>query len=279
LFGINTAAEINKNILEAVRNYNATPQCSTSVAPRKLMFKTEQCSSRLPVAMDTYSDEFTQMAIENDAKAKEKNTNSYNQKNKCRMHNLLVGERVLLKQQKSSKLSSRNDPNPYEIVAIKGNMISVSRNGKTYARNVSDLCRYSSNLDTNPIQTQPNISRLDTTTKRTKFPTSWIRQADAEDDNDVNAINNIINANDPTVNENPTNNEIALNMENSSDSDNRNSSDSENEHDEEPEGYATPEETDATAPKMYKRKKQCPNCNIYWKRLDIHIRACNNEST
>jgi len=148
------------------------------------------------------------------------------------MHNFLVGERVLLKQQKSSKLSSRNDPNPYEIVAIKGNMISVSRNEKTYARNVSDLCRYSSNLDTNP-----------------------------------------------RVNENPTNNEIALNMENSSDSDNRNSSDSESEHDEEPEGYATPEETDATAPKMYKRKKQCPNCNIYWKRLDIHIRACNNEST
>ncbi len=42
------------------------------------------------------------------------------QKNKCMMHNFLSGEKKLLKQQKFSKLSSLNDPNPYEIVVIKG---------------------------------------------------------------------------------------------------------------------------------------------------------------
>ena len=52
-------------------------------------------------------------------------------------HHFEIGQEVLLKQIQKRKTDSIFEPTPYLISNIKENMVLVSKDGKTYARNIS----------------------------------------------------------------------------------------------------------------------------------------------
>jgi hypothetical protein len=58
---------------------------------------------------------------------------------KAKSSEIQVGDAVLLKQRKQTKLSCRFDPIPFCVTRIKGTMITVMRNGKFVTRNASLL--------------------------------------------------------------------------------------------------------------------------------------------
>lgn len=48
-----------------------------------------------------------------------------------------VGNKVLLRQRKKNKFTSKFDPNPFDVIRVKGTMVTARRNGKFVTRNVS----------------------------------------------------------------------------------------------------------------------------------------------
>ena len=52
-------------------------------------------------------------------------------------HTFNIGDTVLVKSERKNKLSTFYDPNPYEITAIKGSMITAERADHQITRNCS----------------------------------------------------------------------------------------------------------------------------------------------
>jgi len=73
----------------------------------------------------------------NDTAWKNKATDNYKQS--ATVHDLHVGDLVLIEWQKSRKMQTRYDPSPFTVVTIKGSMVTVTRNGRSLARNRSFL--------------------------------------------------------------------------------------------------------------------------------------------
>ena len=51
--------------------------------------------------------------------------------------NIQIGDMVLLRQKKTSKLMTKFDPHPFKVIRIKGTMITATRNEKFITRNDS----------------------------------------------------------------------------------------------------------------------------------------------
>ncbi len=58
-------------------------------------------------------------------------------KRRARPSQLKIDDTVLARQRKQNKLSTRFDPNPFQVVKKKGTMITTCRNGKYITRNIS----------------------------------------------------------------------------------------------------------------------------------------------
>ena len=65
-------------------------------------------------------------------------------KRRAQPSQIKVGDVVLLRQNKISKFSTKFDPSPFRVVKMKGTMVTVTRNGKYLARNVSLLKKVNS---------------------------------------------------------------------------------------------------------------------------------------
>ena len=50
---------------------------------------------------------------------------------------MAIGDTVLIRQKKRNKFTTRFDPSPYQVVEIKGTMVTAVRNEKYITRNVS----------------------------------------------------------------------------------------------------------------------------------------------
>ena len=74
---------------------------------------------------------------ERDDDAKVKMKFYADKRRKAKPSEIQVGDIVMLKQKKQTKLSSKFDPVPFRITRIKGTMITVTRNGRYVTRNVS----------------------------------------------------------------------------------------------------------------------------------------------
>ena len=132
---IKVAAAENKNwkqeMHKFLRNYRATPHCTTKIAPAKVLFG-ENIKTRLPEIIIPEDDDVT---CENDLKAKQKMKIYADKKSKSCM--IKEGDAVLIKQPKANKLTIPFNPKPYKVVSRKGSMITAKQGEQSITRNSS----------------------------------------------------------------------------------------------------------------------------------------------
>ena len=68
-----------------------------------------------------------QQVRENDRNGKEKMKMNADKFNHAKEHTILAGYTVLVRQQKKNKLSTRFDPEAYQVTRVKGTMVTATR--------------------------------------------------------------------------------------------------------------------------------------------------------
>ena len=118
--------------------YRLTPHSTTGVSPAKLMFNRE-IRTKLPEFEDYYEEGETQMSEARDTEAHRKRRYSDNANERVQESHIQEGDKVLLKKDKENKLSSIYDPDPFKVLARKGDMVIVERGNTQYKRNVAHV--------------------------------------------------------------------------------------------------------------------------------------------
>lgn len=119
-----------------LHNYRATPHSTTGIAPATLLFQYNY-RTRLPqtVVIKPANDKEVRRK---DAKEKERMKRNAEQHKSLRKTKFKVGDVVLVK--RSGIIPNATTPyqtQPYEIIVIKGTMITARRNTETITRNAS----------------------------------------------------------------------------------------------------------------------------------------------
>ena len=114
-----------------LRNYRATPHCTTKISAAKALFS-ENIQTRLPQIVITEDDDVT---CENDLKVKQKMKIYADKKSKPCM--IREGDAVLIKQPKANKLTTPYNPKTYKVVGRKGSMIAAKQGEHSITRNSS----------------------------------------------------------------------------------------------------------------------------------------------
>ena len=122
--------EINRHL----RSFRTTPHPTTGHIPAEILFG-RKVRSNLP---DLRVDPARTRQDVVEAKSKDKAAKEIMKKYKdrpstVRPHNIMIGDKVLLKQ-KSTKRSPPHDPNPYTVTDVQGTQITATREGKVKTR-------------------------------------------------------------------------------------------------------------------------------------------------
>ena len=123
-----------------LKAYRETPHSTTGVAPNHLMFGFSRSSGIPSMLPETPSqrEKWRQEALANDARAKKRMKEEYDARMKAKESRITVGAKVVIKIKKTRKSDwSWDVDRPYEVVAMKGSMVTASRNGHTTTRNSS----------------------------------------------------------------------------------------------------------------------------------------------
>ena len=126
--------------------YRNTPHTVTGVAPNKLVFK-YPIKTKIPSLADREDEDREEKDIRvrdwmHKKREKEYADRSRNAKNSS----IQVGDQVLVKQQRENKLSSKFEPEPYEVIQRTGNEVMLkASHGGTYRRNVAHVKNFHSN--------------------------------------------------------------------------------------------------------------------------------------
>lgn len=117
-------------------NYRATPHTTTGFPPSELLFN-RKVRTKLPQVV-TISDKAKDQEVrQKDELAKSKMKQNADKSRQARKSIIQIGDMVLLRQKKTSKLMTKFDPHPFKVVRIKGTMITATRNEKYVTRNSS----------------------------------------------------------------------------------------------------------------------------------------------
>ena len=133
-----------KHLYEFLLNYRTTPHTTTGFSPAELLFN-RKVRNKLPHMANENSRKKTYIEATvqtNDDKAKEKMKQHADRRSRAKPAELTIGDKVLVKQRKSNKLTTRFDPNPFMVVRLKGTMVTASRNGKYITRNISHFKKF-----------------------------------------------------------------------------------------------------------------------------------------
>jgi transposase InsO family protein len=118
-----------------LRNYRATPHCSTGEAPAKVLFG-RSIKTKLPQVWPVLSDQDIR-SRDTVAKAKMK-ANAEHRRN-IHISRVMPGDTVLIKNDKSGKLEPNFSANPYQVIERRGSMIIAKRGEEIKARNSSHV--------------------------------------------------------------------------------------------------------------------------------------------
>ena len=94
-----------------------------------------------------------------DAERKRKSKQYADLKRNATNTHIKIGDIVLLKQPKENKFSTRFSPKPYQVVAMKGHIVTVARGGHQVNRHVSVFKRFEGNVDKKTLE--DNVSEED----------------------------------------------------------------------------------------------------------------------
>jgi hypothetical protein len=122
-----------KELQAFLRNYRTTPHTTTLQSPHKLLFGREP-GTKLGCSMDMTCD---QDLMKTDSMAKERMKSYADNHNHARQRTLSVGDSVLIKSEKTTKMTPPFDPQPAVVEKVSGTMITVSHKGRRVTRNIS----------------------------------------------------------------------------------------------------------------------------------------------
>ena len=115
--------------------YRATPHPSTGVSPANVLYPGRRFKTLLPCQAPSKADRRALSRFNEKAMAQAK---LYaDRKRNAQPNTFVLGDTVLVRQQKRNKLSSYYDPAPFKIVAMNGTMLTAERQGKQIVRNSS----------------------------------------------------------------------------------------------------------------------------------------------
>ena len=106
-------------------NYRSTPHPNTGYSPRYLCLG-RKGKTKLPELEPKQDQHFTEIETRDQA-VKEKNKNYADKKRNTRTVDYQVNDFVLIKQNKTNKLSTTYEPMPYQIVKVNNSMITARR--------------------------------------------------------------------------------------------------------------------------------------------------------
>ena len=123
------------HLYEFLLNYRTTPHGTTGHPPATLLFN-RSVRNKLPQITPTVSDKDHQVR-ERDRKAKDKMKKDADIRRRATPSDLKVGDKVLVRQRRRTKFSTRFDPRPFEVTERKGTMVTARRDNNYITRNVS----------------------------------------------------------------------------------------------------------------------------------------------
>ena len=133
-----------------LRAYRETPHSSTGVAPNHLLFgfsRSTGIPSMLPETVEQ-KEIWRKTALANDAKAKRRMEAEYNRRMRVKEPIITIGSKVLIKLKRNRKSDSAWDAEkPYVVTAVKGSMVTASRDDHTTTRNSSCFKLYRYDFD------------------------------------------------------------------------------------------------------------------------------------
>ena len=137
---IRTAVTDNRNWKRAIfpflLNYRATPHSTTGKSPAELLYN-RKLHTKLPERVVESDANIHQEVKEKDCMKKEKMKIYADKKSKAAASGIEIGDSVLVRQKKDSKLSTKFNPKPYKVTSRKGARVTVCRNGHYVTRNAS----------------------------------------------------------------------------------------------------------------------------------------------
>ena len=147
-----------------LRAYRSTPHSTTQKSPAETLFHRtfrtqlpETQAERKQPSESAANEQFREC----DRQAKSKMKRYADARRHASFQTLQIGDRVLVKAPKVNKFSSYYDPRPYEVTAVKGSMITASRQGGTITRNTSFFKKIAAGLTDNKQKQDTEIEEED----------------------------------------------------------------------------------------------------------------------
>lgn len=125
-----------QEVQTTVGNYRATPHPVTRESSDKLMFGRE-IRRKLPGRVVSLAEKRHDPIREKDEGKKRQMKAYADERRHAQQSSIKIGDRVLLKQNRGDMLTLAYDPRPYEVIVVKGSMITVKRGKEIKSRNSS----------------------------------------------------------------------------------------------------------------------------------------------
>ncbi len=149
-----------QELYKYLRNYRLAPHSSTGMPPATIMFN-RTIRGTIPCIQDDEPGLHDKVVRENDERAKLKMAGK-----------VKVGDKVLLKQRKVNKFTPKYDPKEYQVVKVKGSMVTARRGDRDVTRNESLFKKYDGDQIYGESQVEPPISVVKPTSVRHPMTTA-----------------------------------------------------------------------------------------------------------
>ena len=143
----------NENYRIVLLAYRSTPHTTTGVSPAELLYG-RKIRTKMPEFEGDEEEEKSgttdQQARDQDAEKKKRGAEAANRR--AAESDVAEGDKVLLLQRKQNKLSTKYDPDPYNVVSKKGDLVVIERGETQLKRNVGHVKRF---IGSTPQTRQP----------------------------------------------------------------------------------------------------------------------------
>ena len=127
-----------REIHNFLRVYRSTPHATTGRSPFELIFGRPMDTKLPKVSGELHLEKDVQLRVR-DKTAKKKEKKYADTRRRTKLRKFMMGETVLVRQEKRNKLSTPFEPIPYHVTRVKGSMITAQRttDNRTVTRNSS----------------------------------------------------------------------------------------------------------------------------------------------
>ena len=121
----------NRNIRQAAmktpKSYRDTPHRATRESPNKLMFGRE-LNGKLPLKLTEQT--VPESVVQRDKEYKQKCKKYADRRRHTKPAHIKVGSKVLVRPKKTDGLKALYNPEPFEVIGVKGSMVTVRKGNR-----------------------------------------------------------------------------------------------------------------------------------------------------